>query len=511
MKRAARRKARLERLTKDAVPRFHRCVEAVNEESFPSTRAYEQWRSGFQGDACPLLLFARAARMFPDEFQRGLELVTDSDFQAKTQTAQPLLAARCQVLASLQKQESELLKDLVAATQAYNAYWSLPTDEVWQPLVERQLKLSIPDSKRWSEMLGEVARHTGGATPGLLAVRDTIACMWGDVRSEQHAVETWVLFVYRYADLGAPPVDDQGVVGRLRLERIPHGSGVLYPDVLSSGYLRLADDFRRSMDRARNVVRGGRPLAFDVRWSIDLRDVDYLVNGLPIPVGGTLVGPSAGAAWGCALRALLKREYLERGVAITAAFDDASDDDKLTTVGGVTTKLLADFRRYKIFEVLMHADQPELQTHRGTQPKPVPTTSLADAYDKLSRWQRMTQSARERLAMSAREELRASAHRYVLPSVSREVEPGAMNAPESVEAAPVSSRLRPLSRRAVRNLQIGKWSKTQRLLLLADSGLGKSFFLLRCEYNLARRLRAPFPIRVTQLSEVDWTGSVDDV
>ena len=126
-----------------------------------------------------------------------------------------------------------------------------------------------------------------------------------------------------------------GVVADLTLERLPDGTGSLYP-IPELGFVYRDAHWRRAERQAYEYVqRTVSPPAWDVRWRLARRDQK--------PLPPTLQGDSLGAALALGLTKLaggLKDLSLE-GVSITAAIDGHGT---LSPVGGEFAKLLAAAR-----------------------------------------------------------------------------------------------------------------------------------------------------------------------
>ena len=80
-----------------------------------------------------------------------------------------------------------------------------------------------------------------------------------------------------------------------------------------AGSVQLKDDFKSGLFRTWDAAFDGRPVDFDVAWSLELIDAYFVTRSLPIG------GRSAEAAIYCGLRALHAGERLDQCIAITAA------------------------------------------------------------------------------------------------------------------------------------------------------------------------------------------------
>lgn len=210
--------------------------------------------------------------------------------------------------------------------------------------------------------------------PALLFVGETLAYLLnhGQLPALVHKVETWVLLAAtrHIQNDGETVMMPDGLLGRLVIEKIPQGSGLLYPDCRYSGYLSMDASFQQGLRNAMTVLRQRADWieqqghVFDYRWRlIPLSPRDGLPESL-----AQLSGPSAEAAYACALRASLWNERLDETVALSACFHEpAADHGRLHPVGGIEEKILAlrpgminrelaELRRCRIREIVLHTE-----------------------------------------------------------------------------------------------------------------------------------------------------------
>jgi hypothetical protein len=146
--------------------------------------------------------------------------------------------------------EDPLLSALLDAIIGYENCWdyemlSAVKTAGTNPGGERGFLSRLPRSSRWQPLFDQLAGKFGWLHPGLLLVGETVAFIWGEeMPPAEHRVQTWVLFAK--ADRDSP----DGVLGRLTLERIPHGCGAFVPHPLRGGYLITDKTFQAGLQNA---------------------------------------------------------------------------------------------------------------------------------------------------------------------------------------------------------------------------------------------------------------------
>lgn len=212
-------------------------------------------------------------------------------------------------------------------------------------------KALLSVAQDWQEI--EDSEHINWDDPALLLLGSTLGYL---INREKFlkpvtAVETWVLlaetYQYRFLE-GEKPVPF-GRLARLVIEKVP-GTGLLYADGRYSGYLPLGETFQQGLRNVMTFLRrqddwtkqGGHE--FDFRWRLTpLSPEDSIPQKQEFPaLLGKVDGPSAEAAFACAVRAALRNERLDRHLAVTAQFKDVSNPfhDQIGEVGGIREKML---------------------------------------------------------------------------------------------------------------------------------------------------------------------------
>ncbi len=404
--------------------------------------------------------------------------------------------------------------------------------------------MNLLPGESWRTIFRHQASQLGWMHPGLLLAGETLAAIVGDHRTPDAVAETWIMFAWN--DPGRP----QGILARLKMERLPNGCGVLLPDAWSAGYLQMDADFSRGLQRAWLAVqqRFRTPCEFDWRWSLDLQHATRRLPGAPVVV--PLTGPSAEAAFACALRAVDGRdtklprtgEVLDPHVAITARLDqDLGRNPRLQPVTDVGIKTLngrfVERRMQAVVLAKGHDDADLPPTDERLRFEKIATCD--EAYHQLTRWPKITRAVKRSIHAAATKlrhklcgaelaDWRESGRRYV-PSPLAQVLPvlhGADINPEQPREP------RPLSVRELKAFSHGRWRssppddgeiprerrRAPRIRLFADSGLGKSIQLLICEQKIAATSDESIPIRLGKtdkdslnLSAIRWTDDPDAV
>jgi len=506
----------------------------------------------FLSQHCPLLFAAREAQ------QNGLQsklvaMLTGSEFQTfiddignsfpafpgappHLQPAGLLNARRDLVLAALGIEPLQHLQQCVTAVQAATSSQPVPQlQAVWgspsrfqQTELHSRLARHVPNEVQWFTQL---AQQFGGWNPALLSTAAAFASIVTTAPAASHTVITHLLFAEQR---GRP-----GMVVRLTLRRYDFdtdaGGGACYPDPLALGYYKSLPDFQAALQQAwfRELGPDTANSTFDVCWSlqcvgdpgVESHDVNLLYHRMALQQ--PLTGPSAGAAFACAFRALRLREPLDPHIAITADFKQhwLLSDRLLADVGSVPEKLLADLELAGIDEVLTSSDHPLLQKtqpdtdgNRWIQPHrgKLRLYGIADldaCYQRASQHASQSATVKRHLAERAKHLLSTTCTPYVRSSLStrRRGDPQQQEPPEV---------LVPLNSEAIQDVLHGRLTGAKRTRLWAESGLGKSSLLIEAEGLIASESgpRIPIrlgagacsvqddgsPVRLPLLSEFDW-------
>lgn len=474
------------------------------------------WLAAFQGhDGCLLLDYARRVGEFSDKLLPVLDRIGADKFVQQTGEARPLVEARLALLnALLEARKKDIVAGVRRAVELCDAQWAyagMPDNAI------AGLEEPLPRSSGWRNQLKAIAAPPHRRTPGLLAVRDTIAHIYGKMPAATNKVATWVLLVAKSRNGGS-----HGVVGQLVLERIEPGWGTIYPHPCLSGYVAMDETFREGIAAAiQCALGGGRLLEFDVRFSLRADDV----GDLPLPASGRFTGHSAEVAFACALRALIEGEDLDQHAAATAAFVRPLVDNlgwELDKVEGVEHKLSSELlKRKQIDEVVVASSQRELEWLSSGHIPLIAVGGFEDAWDRLSRFQRLTRLSCERIATEATKALAKSCggiSKYILPSLSRpplrKVDDSMMQddglndvadelLPTEVDYEP-GDGYSPLTAKEVLAIVMQRDTLRRRTRILADSAMGKTSFLLYVSKQIAEAQEGRLPILVTHISDLPW-------
>ncbi|MFO0821210.1 MAG: SUMF1/EgtB/PvdO family nonheme iron enzyme, partial [Pirellulales bacterium] len=508
------------------------------------------WRQRVLGPRCAWIESVRraiAARQDPAELiDDAVNLNAGSWRKEVADTAVGVLVdhrAQLLRLATAQGPSPEIeqrLRDLIVATR------DGATNALRQHAVhgEPQFVRRLP-SLRWQEMFRRLADKLSWLDEGLCLAGETIAYVWsprGELENE-FDVRTWVLL--------ADKAKCNGFAGRLTLERVPGGCGAFYPHPLDYAFVAYDEEFRRGLEVAWRMTLGQLPpvqRAFDVRWSLrlELPHDGSLVDHFTQRFDEQLTGRSAEGAFACGLRAIERQERLDQQLAITACFaefatsrEDGSSaieyDGTLNNVGGVFSKLQADLfqpgwaRLRSVREVLVAANQPELERDAAGVPLPTPVrngdlvlTPVATfelAYESQARWSRLTHYVKRKLDERATAILQLDCDPYVPSHVSQLK---ALRKDTPTRNTDAYERLPPAR---YKRLVLGRLPKAgNRAVILAESGVGKSTFLIFSEQRIARHRKDVVPIRLGAgpvlsadgkslhrlplLSDIDWKADL---
>ena len=355
----------------------------------------------------------------------------------------------------------------------------------------------------WRTVFRELAQHFGWLHPGLLAVAEVIAYLWGTDEEPPHdgRVSTWILFADE-SDRDEP----RGQLGRLTVERIAGGCGAWSPHPLRGTSVLTTERFQDAIQNAWWAAVGSRlpDVSFDYRWWIELIDEDGDYLNIPLD------GPSGEVALTCALWALGENavEPLDPHVAISASLaEPGGESRRIATVGAIPHKSTSGELKLRHIEEIVVADG---QSVAGTEIRKtdqrldiVAVKDWLAAYERLARFPRWTLHAKQYLFEQARDELATKCDPYILSSLSERVMTG-----DSI------SRLtrQALTEEEVRAVVLGQLpTDANRVRILGDSGLGKTMFLRYCEQEIAAHTAVRLPLRIDGLSEFDWRAEPETV
>ena len=407
----------------------------------PETKAGERRfpaavRESITGNSCLLLRSAVAARNTSQPSDLS-SLITDSEeasfFVPGKKVGRTNLQSLCEALREfaedncsddllLQLQSRITLLKAIASddkkspeqvqTDIYNAvHWCIQTyDTTWNWKTtsyadELQAESTGPAflrnlSAKYSSPLRKLAvdEGFGWMHPGLLIAAETIAMVEGHASQPDATTKTWVLFA------GEDKDDYHGVIAKLTMERLRHGSGLLVPSAASCGYLLMGRQLSEALQNAWYVVRKKYKgvQAFDWRWSLDLVHASRNLPDKPAQV--PLDGRSPEAAFACAMLALHPQhkgsfdgmDPLDPHVAVTAMFaNPGSGSTKLKAVTSVDIKTLAkDMPRKRVFDVVVAEGHKKNDLPNDTNFHFPEAPTLEDAWEQLSRWTRITRTVK---------------------------------------------------------------------------------------------------------------------
>lgn len=484
----------------------------------------------FLGQSCPLLEAAREtqqsgrqqeliALVTGDAWQRFLSLC-DSTWRkgAGTEQHRPSVVLKARgnlVLAAMGHDSAVNLHSAVQQLQSATNSQFVPQLTEYSNDATRFDSTEIFRRLRTTgtvvEQFRQLAIEFGGWNSALLSTAAAYAEIFSPAPAPTHEVKTHLLFA-----LGQT---HGGQVARLTLQRLDFdtdaGGGACYPDPVSITYIKSHACFQEALQQAwwREVMPQITNCRFDIRWSLQFvgdprrhnDDADPNLRDLRTQQMLPLSGPSAGMAFACAFRALRLTETLDPHMAITADFAahfDETNSDALP-VGSVPDKLRAELERAGIDEVLTSSDD-EYFTNEGIQPdtdgvricqpqrgklKLIGLPDLDAFYKRASRHARLTTRVKKHLARRAMDLLQSTCNPYVRSSLS-DRQPGDPSKQEPSEV-PV-----PLSDSQVNSVLLGQLDGTERLRLLAESGLGKSTLLIEAEHLIASNADSRIPLRL---------------
>jgi hypothetical protein len=397
--------------------------------------------------------------------------------------------------------------------------------------------------------------------PGLLLAGGMIAALadrrYAGSELSELTIKTRVLFAMHSQD--AP----QGVIAALTVRRVPGGCGLLIPDPLCAGYLQMQQGFSTGLQNALHAARGflrqqhwsGGQLEDDWQWSLDLVHAQYelaevLKNRLFIPLQGrsgevavatTLI---ASAAHNPDLEIGMTSNHspLDPNTAVTAKLDTESpawekeefSSIPLSYVDSIRIKtMLGPLATAWLGAIVVSEDQPSDSLPQNSNFEFPRASTLEQAYLAQVRFQRITVRVKNAIFEAVSEQLNKECDPHILPRLAREVTGGAegqlgrngialRSEPVPLDAQ-VARRLITTGQLDLRAGQDTQQDSEQgeegqrapefgnRVFVCAESGLGKSMFVLYCQQQIAATPGPLLPIRfgrtfdkAISLDQVPW-------
>lgn len=377
------------------------------------------------------------------------------------------------------------------------------------------------------EILKEEAKVWTWYHPGVLMAGDLLAvlekkdknCLKVDL-----TVKTHILFAM---DGMAP----SGIHGKLIMERIPNGCGVLVPHAQFTAYLKLNNSFTDAMLKAWNAAKkflqakekawnveeknSDGKLSYDWRWRIEFPEAAK--RSLDSRQLVELKDYSGQAAIACALIASAEHnpdnstgvDPLDPYVAISATIN--ADDMKLGKVGALNIKTLTESR---VFQIIVSKKPNENPDNRVEF---LEADDLEEAYMLMTQFPRITRGVNKEIVAEIEKLSSAHIQNYIEPAIadSNEWDKERRNKPGKYATYPPPGSEKTSEWFDKEFLQIdssGSDLEGSRVFLEGDSGLGKSTFLLHKQHYIAKNHSSDFiPIRFGRtlandeaLSEIDW-------
>jgi formylglycine-generating enzyme required for sulfatase activity len=391
-------------------------------------------------------------------------------------------------------------------------------------------------------------------------------------RKPELEVRTKVMFAFEHRK------EPKGILANLVIERLPNGSGLLIPHAAHCGLLWMpnnqGDSFSFGLQTAWHAARRylkskqidwkvphedfGDLLSYDWRWRLDLSGLHETLPklGWQNPIV-PITGRSAETAIACALIAAAKHnpdseglggskdiDPLDPNIACTATIDLSRDDLPLGLVASIKTKTLLSedtLAKERIYEVIVSDQQPA-----GTIPdnderfKAIPVATLAEAYEQMVIYPRITRRVNREIAAQTKEDLDTYCTPYITPDIAdvNRWQQAASEDPTKYTIYPPENAI--LNGNTLGDLMAGRFIyeprltrnvsgqprgeantvtlQGNRIFIEGESGLGKSMFLLRCQHEIAsdsEALRLPIRFGKTtandsSLSQVNWSGLKTD-
>jgi formylglycine-generating enzyme required for sulfatase activity len=537
-------------------------------------------------DDCKLLKAALQGEAFDFEFEptepKWASLVANLKVPGESQDlfdATDLLQSRLRLIQGYQRGFSGLdqtLKDFVRSIEEAWSYQEIAipsgqdnyakSEPAWIRSIEAQsqgiaasIRNVVNNPSHWSH-------------PGVLMACDLLMKLMRIDREPELEVRTKVMFAFEH------PKEPKGLLANLVIERLPNGSGLLIPHAAHCGLLWMPGKKEASFSAglqtawraARRYLRSkqadwqvphedsGELLSYDWRWRLDLSGLSEFLVGLWLNPIVPITGRSAETAIACALIAAAKHnpdstgaggsrdvDPLDPNIVCTATIDLTGDNLPLGIVAGIKTKTLLredlldenTLDKERVYEVIVSERQPV-----GTIPdtdrrfKAVPVHTLADAYEQMVIYPRITRGVNRAIAELSSKDLDTHCTPYITPDIA-DVDlwqQAASEKPAKYTIYPPENAV--LNKETLADLMAGRLKyepmptriaareprvKTKavglqgnRIFIEGESGLGKSMFLLRCQHQIASiHDSLCLPVRFgkttgndSSLSQVDWSG-----
>jgi formylglycine-generating enzyme required for sulfatase activity len=381
-------------------------------------------------------------------------------------------------------------------------------------------------------ILAELAKNDTWDHPGVLLVGETLDALHGNRRESKLTVHTHVLFAYGGSQ--------KGLLARLTIERLDQGSGKLIPDPLWCGYLTMEETFSTGLQNAlwaaHNYAEKELKTTrsdFDYRWSLDLYNALKVPKGGLYPLSIPLAGRSAEVAFACAMIAAhpdnadsqigsgKEVNPLDPHVGATAsiAFPGDPNREDLKSVGSIDDKTLIDRMETKRLVQIVIADTQNAESlPKDDRYEYCRAKSLKQAYEFMSRQPRITRGVNKYLRQWAKDHIQKNCNPWVCPDIQEVVEKDKRLVEEQdlrqSTTEPLIEDLRLLLRGRLEYRVPGtpeQLDKSQRkkrwvgnrVRIFADSGLGKSTWILQCQYHTARPESIYLPFRLGRTTGED--------
>jgi formylglycine-generating enzyme required for sulfatase activity len=380
--------------------------------------------------------------------------------------------------------------------------------------------------------------------PGLLLAGGMIAALadrrYAGSELSELTIKTRVLFAMHSQD--AP----QGVIAALTVRRVLGGCGLLIPDPLCAGYLQMQQGFSSGLQNALHAARGfllqqdwsSGQLEDDWQWSLDLLHAQYeLADGLKNRFFIPLYGRSGEVAVATALIATAAHNPdleigmtsthspLDPNTAVTAKLDTESSawnngdfrSIPLTSVDSIRIKtMLGPLATAWLGAIVVSEDQPSESLPQNSNFEFPRASTLEQAYLAQVRFERITARVKKAIFHAVSEQLDKECDPHILPRLAREVTVGAEvqlgrnGIALRSEPVPLDAQVaRKLITTGQLDLRAGQDTQQDsereeghrapqlrnRVFVCAESGLGKSMFVLYCQQQMAATDGPLLPIR----------------
>ena len=436
-----------------------------------------------------------------------------------------MMPRRGELITEFKKYEMRQDNQLRQAIQNYiddiHQFWEIDKINLPQPKGKPSFcaSLGTPIQK----ILEEEANVWTWYHPGVLMAGDLLVALEQKDTNFQKPdliVKTHILFAMD----GLAP---SGIHGKLIMERIPNGCGVLVPHAQYTAYLKIKSSFTNaimeSWKAAKKFLEGKEKawqaeeknsagkLSYDWRWRIEFPDAAK--RSLKNTRWVELKDYSGQAAIACALIAAAEHnpdnstgvDPLDPYVAVSATIN--VDDMKLGEVGSLNTKTLTESR---VFQIIVSKKPEENPDNRVEY---LIADDLEKAYMLMTRFPRITRGVNKAIVAEIENEIKG----YIEPAIadSKKWDEERKKNPGTYATYPPPGSEKTSEWFDQEFLQIDS-SRSElegsRVFLEGDSGLGKSTFLLHKQHYIAKNHSSDFlPIRFGRtlandeaLSAISW-------